>query len=79
LINKSWTDHESGIHFDKLKELHDESAKSGDAAWGPEGRLATYVGAAVGLVRKVDDAGVIVHETRDQVRAVLASVSANLQ
>jgi nitronate monooxygenase len=78
VINKSWTDHEAGIHFDKLKELHDESVKTGDAAWGPNGRVATYAGAAVGLVRKVDDAALIVHETRSQARAILASVLANL-
>ncbi|EFY96727.1 dehydrogenase [Metarhizium robertsii ARSEF 23] len=78
LINRSWRDHEAGVEFDRLKELHDESAKTGDAGWGPEGRLATYVGAAVGLVRRVDDAAVIVRETRDQARAILTSVVAHL-
>ncbi|TWU70943.1 hypothetical protein ED733_002276 [Metarhizium rileyi] len=78
VINKSWTEHESGTPFDKLKELHDESAKSGDAGWGPEGRLATYAGAAVGLVRRVDDAAFIVRETRDQARAILTSLVAHL-
>ncbi|KID96181.1 2-nitropropane dioxygenase precursor, partial [Metarhizium majus ARSEF 297] len=78
LVNRSWRDHEAGVQFDRLKELHDESAKTGDAGWGPEGRLATYVGAAVGLVRRVDDAAVIVRETRDQARAILTSVVAHL-
>lgn len=78
IINKSWLDHESGVHFDKLKELHDESAKTGNDGWGPEGRLATYAGAAVGLVRTVDDAAVIVRETRDQARAILTSVVSHL-
>ncbi|KAK1249715.1 hypothetical protein MKX08_009718 [Trichoderma sp. CBMAI-0020] len=62
LINRSWIDHEAGVPFEKLQALHDEAAKSGDAGWGPEGRLATYVGAGVGLVRDVKDAGVIVEE-----------------
>ncbi|KHN95256.1 2-nitropropane dioxygenase precursor [Metarhizium album ARSEF 1941] len=78
IINKSWTDHESGVPFDRLKELHDESAKTGDAGWGPQGRLATYAGAAVGLVRHVQDAAVIVRETRDQARAILTCVVAHL-
>lgn len=78
VINQSWIDHEAGVHFDKLKELHDESAKAGDIGWGPEGRLATYAGAAVGLVRNVDDAATIVREVRDNARAILTSVIAQL-
>ncbi|KJZ70555.1 hypothetical protein HIM_10058 [Hirsutella minnesotensis 3608] len=79
LKNKSWDDHEAGVPFEKLKEMHDESAKTGDAGWGPEGRLATYVGAGVGLVRSVNGAGDIVFETRDQAKRILQSLAANLE
>ena len=52
----------------------DEAAKAGEKGWGPEGRLATYAGAAVGLVHEVEDAGVLVQriqcETRDILRRV---------
>ncbi|KAK2594835.1 hypothetical protein QQS21_007463 [Conoideocrella luteorostrata] len=78
VINKSWTDHQGGMQFEKLKGLHDQSAKTGDAGWGPDGRLATYAGAAVGLVHRVDDAHAIVESTRDQARATLTSLAAHL-
>lgn len=64
IINRSWEDHMSGVPFDELKKRHDEAQKKGDAGWGPEGRLATYAGAGVGLVGGVQDAGVIVERTR---------------
>ena len=75
LINRSWLDHEAGVAFERLKELHDEASKTGDAGWGPEGRLATYVGAAVGLVRSVDDAATIVTNARDEARCILRSLA----
>lgn len=75
IINKTWTDHQNGVSFEELKLRHDEAVRSGDAGWGPEGRLATYVGAAVGLVRDVQAAGSIVAETRNEATSTLASIS----
>lgn len=75
IINKTWTDHQDGVTFEELKLRHDEAVRSGDAGWGPEGRLATYVGAAVGLVRDVQAAGSIVTETRNEATSTLASIS----
>lgn len=75
LINRSWVDHEAGVPFDRLKRLHDEAATTGDAGWGVEGRLATYVGAAVGLVRSVDDAGDIVNRARDEATSIIRSLA----
>ncbi|KAM6488380.1 hypothetical protein HDV62DRAFT_347671 [Trichoderma sp. SZMC 28011] len=75
LINRSWIDHEAGVPFEKLQVLHDEAAKSGDAGWGPEGRLATYVGTGVGLVRSVQDAGVIVESVRNEARDILKALT----
>ncbi|KAM3441697.1 hypothetical protein MY4824_001475 [Beauveria thailandica] len=78
LINKSWTDHQAGVPFEKLKERHDEAARAGDAGWGPEGRLATYVGAAVGLVGQVKPAASIIAETRDEARTMLTLITSCL-
>lgn len=75
LVNQSWIDHEAGVPFEKLQVLHDEAAKSGDAGWGPEGRLATYVGAGVGLVHSVQDAAVIVESVRNEARDILKALS----
>jgi nitronate monooxygenase len=74
IINQSWLDHQAGMRFEELKKLHDEAAKSGDAGWGPDGRLATYAGASVGLVRSVEDAGVIVQKARGEAKAILISL-----
>lgn len=60
IINKSFIEHEEGRAFEDLKVLHDEAVKKGDSAWGPEGRVATYAGASVGLIHDVADAGDIV-------------------
>ncbi|KAH7130853.1 hypothetical protein EDB81DRAFT_871369 [Dactylonectria macrodidyma] len=78
LINRSWVDHQDGTPFDELKRLHDEAVMSGDAGWGPEGRLATYVGAAVGLVHNVDNAGVIIESVRSEAKDIILSLADNL-
>ncbi|KAL4868459.1 hypothetical protein BDV12DRAFT_103307 [Aspergillus spectabilis] len=67
IINKSFVDFQDGKTFDELKVLHDKALKAGDAGWGPEGRLATYAGAAVGLIHDVKDAADIVQDTQRQV------------
>ncbi|OJZ80523.1 hypothetical protein ASPFODRAFT_147780 [Aspergillus luchuensis CBS 106.47] len=67
VINRSWVEHLAGKGFEELKVLHDEAAKQGDQAWGPEGRLATYAGASIGLVHEVKGAESIVREVREQV------------
>ncbi|MCJ1282913.1 hypothetical protein MMC26_002239 [Xylographa opegraphella] len=64
IINKSFVEHQEGRSFASLKTMHDEAARAGDADWGPEGRLATYAGAAVGLIHDVRDAGGIVSDMR---------------
>ncbi|KAJ5085827.1 hypothetical protein N7532_010598 [Penicillium argentinense] len=60
IINKSFIEHQAGTSFEELKTRHDEASKMGDAGWGPEGRLATYAGASVGLIPDVRPADSIV-------------------
>ncbi|EHA25672.1 hypothetical protein ASPNIDRAFT_189430 [Aspergillus niger ATCC 1015] len=74
IINRSWVDHLAGKGFEELKVLHDEAAKEGDKAWGPEGRLATYAGASIGLIHEVKDAESIVKEVREQVLERFGSI-----
>jgi nitronate monooxygenase len=71
VVNKSWQDQQAGVSFEELKARHDEAAKSGDDGWGPEGRLATYAGAAVGLIHSVEDAGMIVKRLRDETKEIV--------
>lgn len=78
IVNQSWHDQQAGVAFDELKLRHDEAAKTGEKGWGPDGRLATYAGAAVGLVHEVEDAGALVQriqcETRDIAKRVAEGV-----
>ncbi|KZF18833.1 inosine monophosphate dehydrogenase [Xylona heveae TC161] len=73
IINRSFIEHQKGSPFEELKKLHDESLKAGDSGWGPEGRLATYAGAGIGLIHEVKDAAAIVRETQEGVRERLSS------
>ncbi|KAJ4378125.1 hypothetical protein N0V83_000958 [Neocucurbitaria cava] len=75
IINKSWHDQQAGVGFEKLKQRHDEAAQSGDSGWGPEGRLATYAGAAVGLVHSVEDAGVLVERLRSEATGIIRELN----
>ena len=76
LINRSWVDHCEGVEFDELKEKHDEVIKSGDAAWGLEGRTASYAGAAVGLIQGVEDAARIVRGVQRDAMEILKGLAA---
>lgn len=80
IINKSFADHQAGVPFEELKIRHDEAAKTGDSGWGPEGRLATYAGASVGLIHGVKAAGDIVREVQSEAleRIRLADVKGKL-
>lgn len=72
IINKSFVEQQEGKSFEELKKLHDEASKAGDSGWGPEGRLATYAGASVGLIHNVKDA-------EDIVRGVQADALERIQ
>ncbi|PWY72986.1 inosine monophosphate dehydrogenase [Aspergillus heteromorphus CBS 117.55] len=73
VVNRSWTEFCAGRPFDELKSEHDRALGEGEKGWGVEGRLATYAGAAVGLVRGVKGAGEIVEEVREEVGRLLGS------
>lgn len=75
IINKSHVEQQAGASFEDLKKLHDEAQKAGDSGWGPEGRLATYAGASVGLVREVKDAGAIVREVQEATQRIIGGLN----
>lgn len=64
LRNQSWDDHQAGLPFAENKQRHDEAMKLGERGWGADGRIATYAGTNVGLIREVKPAGIIVDEVR---------------
>ena len=75
LINQSWRDHEKGGSFEQNKALHDETLKTGESRWGATGRVATYAGTGIGLVRKVEGAQDIVTGVRKEAAMQLESTS----
>lgn len=76
LTNQSFLDHEAGMNFEENKRLHDIALEMGDEGWGPKGRLTTYAGTAVGLVREVQGAAQIVEAVRaDTIEALKSAAS----
>jgi nitronate monooxygenase len=73
VVNRSWHDHHAGVPFEELKRLHDDAMKAGDSGWGPEGRLATYAGASVGLIHSVEAAGVLVKRLQKESNDIFKS------
>ncbi|KAA8575192.1 hypothetical protein MFRU_002g02440 [Monilinia fructicola] len=71
VVNKSWWDETNGMSMEKNKELYEAEAQKGDEGWGSKGRLCTYAGSGVGLVRETMDAGSIVKEVRDGLRKLI--------
>ncbi|KAJ5183459.1 hypothetical protein N7492_001075 [Penicillium capsulatum] len=75
IINKSYVEHQAGTPFEELKKRHDEAAKMGDQGWGPEGRLATYAGASVGLIHELKRAEDIVRDVQKDALQRIQSLS----
>ena len=75
LANESWADHQNGMSFEENRKLYAEAVKKGDEGWGEHGRLATYAGTAVGLIKDVKGAGEIVRDTRTQTERVINRIS----
>ncbi|KXT07936.1 hypothetical protein AC579_6691 [Pseudocercospora musae] len=75
IINRSFTDQQAGVSFEELQRLHDEVKKKGDAAWGDEGRTATYAGMGVGLVKEVKPAAAVVEEVRAEALAIIRGLA----
>jgi nitronate monooxygenase len=55
--------------------IYEEAMMMGDEGWGVEGRLTTYAGTGIGLVKEVKSAEEIVREVRDGTRDVLGKLS----
>ncbi|GME63005.1 FAR-17a/AIG1-like protein [Neofusicoccum parvum] len=78
VLNRSWQDAERGVALEENKRSYDEAVKLGDEGWGPEGRMTTYAGTAVGLVTKIMSAREIVEEAREGARQVIKRMGGKL-
>lgn len=68
VTNKSFRDWKEGMPDQENKRMYTEAMKLGDAGWGAEcGRITTYAGTGVGLVKNILSAGEIVEEVRKDI------------
>ncbi|PGH05867.1 hypothetical protein AJ79_06709 [Helicocarpus griseus UAMH5409] len=74
VINESYRDMQRGVGEEENRRLYKEEMRKGDAGWGPQGRMTTYAGTGIGLVREVKSAGEIVRGVVEEARGVLEGV-----
>ena len=72
IINESFLDAKNGMDIEENKRLYNEATKKGNEGWGDRGRLTTYAGSGVGLVKKVLTAGEIVEQVRTSAAEILS-------
>ena len=75
-VNRGHEDEEAGMCDEDNVARYKEEAAKGDESWGPHGRMVTYAGTGVGMIRDVKAAADIVEEVRAQSRIVLQRTSA---
>lgn len=69
--NKGHEDEEEGMVDEENVRLYKDEVLRGDDAWGAHGRMVTYAGTGVGLLRSMQPAGDIVQEVRRDARRIL--------
>jgi nitronate monooxygenase len=75
VTNQSYHDAINGMPLEENMRLYNEAAEMGDKGWGPQGRMTTYAGTAVGLVTRLQSAKNITKEVRAEARAVIKNLS----
>ncbi|KAI4724310.1 inosine monophosphate dehydrogenase [Aureobasidium sp. EXF-10728] len=63
IVNKGHSDEEAGMSDAESVRMYKEELKHGDGAWGDHGRMVTYAGTGVGLIKDRKSAAEIVEET----------------
>lgn len=71
VINQSYVDAvQYGMDDEENRRLYRAEMEKGDAGWGPGGRMTTYAGTGVGLVKEVLSAKEILDEVWEEARGV---------
>ncbi len=65
VANMTYLDALSGMNNVENEALYRQVMEMGDEGWGPEGRMTTYAGTGVGLVKEVKSAKDIVQELQN--------------
>lgn len=75
VINQSYTDAQKGMSEQENQERYQEEIKKGDSGWGPNGRMTTYAGTGVGLIKGVSSIRDIVDEIQRDISSTLEATS----
>lgn len=78
VVNRTVVDARAGMSSEENKRLYEVEMGKGDEGWGVEGRMTTYAGSGVGLVKEIKSAGEIVDEVREGARDALAAVQSRV-
>ena len=71
VVNQSFVDAQAGMSEEVNQKLYKAEEGKGDAGWGVQGRMTTYAGSVVGLVKEVRGSAEIVREVREGTKHVL--------
>ncbi|WEW60097.1 2-nitropropane dioxygenase [Emydomyces testavorans] len=72
VLNKSFYDAENGMPDEENQRLYEMEMKKGDEGWGPNGRMTTYAGTGVGLVKNVASAKDIIDGVLGETAEILS-------
>lgn len=77
VINRSYIDAvERGMGDEENRRLYEEELKKGDCGWGPNGRLTTYGGTGVGLVKETLPVVAIMENVRIEAKGIIRGLAA---
>ncbi|KIW20761.1 hypothetical protein PV08_01339 [Exophiala spinifera] len=76
VVNRTYQDAKHGMSNEENVQLYKKAMQQGDSGWGPEGRMTTYAGTGIGLVREVLPAGDIVKQVQQETVKVLQKSTA---
>ncbi|KAM5434939.1 putative nitronate monooxygenase [Microsporum canis] len=71
MVNQSYVDEQAGMDDGENKRLYEAEKLRGDAGWGVRGRMTSYAGTGVGLVRSVEKAEDILCKAREAARKLV--------
>jgi nitronate monooxygenase len=75
VLNQSFWDYVKGMGDDDNTKLYEAEMKKGDEGWGDKGRMTTYAGTGVGLIRQVMPAAEIIQEVLKDCKERLSKAS----
>lgn len=79
VINQTYIDSvKAGLGDSEIRYLYSKEADKGDDGWGPHGRMTTYAGTGVGLVKEILTAEQIFNKTLSETNVLLRRHSSRL-